>query len=56
MQGQWYELKCEQESRSDKSLGGEIAGIIIHLDKLFILHMALLSAGQSAVSHTLLMF
>lgn len=28
------------------------AGIIIHLDKLFILHMALLSAGQSAAPHT----
>ena len=52
MQGQLYELKCEQESLSDKSLGRGDAGIIIHLDKLFILHMALLSAGQSAPAHT----
>lgn len=33
MQGQLYELKCEQESHSDKSLGRGDAGIIIHLDK-----------------------
>lgn len=56
MRGWMYELKCEQKSHSDKSLGGEDAGIIIHLDKLFISHMALLSAGQSAASHALIMF
>lgn len=50
----WTEMWVEISLRQKPWWGD--AGIIIHLDKLFILHTALLSAGQSAISHTLLMF
>lgn len=49
MRGQTHEVKCTEKSRSDKSLGVGGAGVIIHLDKLFILHMALPSAGCSTI-------
>lgn len=45
-------MKCEKETLSDKSLGEGVAIVIIHLDKLFISHTSLPSAGQSAVPRT----
>lgn len=56
MQGQMYEAKCDEKSHSDKSLGAGGTGVIIHRDKLFILHMALLSAGSSTIPPPSLMF
>lgn len=52
MRGQAHEVK----SHSDKSLGVGGAGVIIHLDKLFILHMALPGAGWSTIPRSTLMF
>lgn len=57
MRGQMYEEEEGKISLADKSLGRRgVAGVIIHPDKLFILHTALPSAGWSTVPRPSLMF
>lgn len=59
MQGQMYEVKCEQKNLTQtKALAAEMSAIIILFfffflgwDKLFIGRTALLSAGRSSASH-----
>lgn len=56
MQGQMYEVKCEQKNLTQtKALAAEMSAIIIlsffGWDKLFIGHAALPSAGRSGASH-----